>query len=189
MPLTPATLTGALASNLSAAGLIGPSSSQLAAGIAAGVMLWNPQVAVITADVGSLGAGAGLMPCVIPQPLLLGGLQTGMASFNNIGPFAATLALGIANGLAAAYPSGMITTTHPGVGAGTGIAKFAGPSAIASLISGLGSAGLTGTWIANIGSAVGLGLDIAFAGFTVSIPIVGSASPTGGSGSGFGTIV
>lgn len=189
MPLTPATLTGALASNLSGAGLIGASSSQLAAAIAAGVSMWVPQVVVTTADVGTLGSGAGLLPCAIPQPLLLGGLQTGMSSFSNLGPFATSLALGIANGLAAAFPSGLITTTHPSVGAGTGVAKFSGPSAIASLIAGMGTAGLVGTWAANIGSAVGLGLDIAFAGFTVPIPIVGSASPTGGSGAGFGTIV
>ncbi len=189
MPLTPATLTGALTSNLSGVGVIGQAASQLAAAVAAGVSLWTPQVVVTTADVGTAGAGTGTLPCTIPQPLLLGGIQSGLSSFGNIGPLAPTIALGIANGLAAAYPSGLITTVNPSVGTGTGIAKFAGPSAIASLISGFGSVGMTGMWMTNIASAIGMGLDIAFAGFTVPVPIVGPPSSSPSSGSGTGTIV
>jgi hypothetical protein len=188
VPLTPANLTAAIASSLPAAGFVGPYAPQLAAGIAAGVMAWNGLVVVTTTDVGSLGAGTGLLPCLVPQPLLLAGIQTGMSSFGNIGTFAASLALGIANGLATAYASAMISTVHPGVGVGTGIAKFLSPSAVASLAGGMGSAGLIGTWAANVGSAVGVGLDTAFAAFTVTIPIIGPPSPSAGSGTGFGFV-
>jgi hypothetical protein len=51
MPLTPPGITGLVASNLLAAGNIGQGTPKLAAGIAAGVMLWVAGVKVTTVDV------------------------------------------------------------------------------------------------------------------------------------------
>lgn len=189
MPLTPASIAGLVTANLLATGNIGTKTPQLASGIAAGVMAWNAALKVQTTDVGTAGVGQGILPCVIPQPLLLGGLLGGLSSTGNIGVRMPLLAMGIANGLAAAYPLGLILTTNPTVGVGTGIAKFVGPSAVASMIGGFASVGMTGPGPTKIATGIGIGLDTAFAAFTVPVPIVGPPSPSAASGSGFGTIV
>jgi hypothetical protein len=189
MPLTPAGIIAALTPNLAATGNLGVSVPKLAAGVAAGIALWNPTVRVTTLDAGTLGAGTGVLPCLLPQPLLLGGFTAGMASFGIAGIFAASLALGLANGLAQAYPQGLISTINPTVGVGTGVAKFVGPSAMSAMNQGFSSAGLVGPESVKIANAIGFGLSQAFAGFTVPIPIVGPPSTVGSSGSGSGTIV
>jgi len=189
MPLTPAGLTAALTTNLFAAGNIGMKTPQLAAGIAAGVMIWNSTLKVTTVDAGSLGVGKGFLPCVIPQPLLLVGLLGGLASTGNVGVRLPLLALGVANGLALGFPQGIIMTTHPTVGTGMGVAKFLGTSAVAGMISGFASVGMVGPGPSKMATGIGIGIDTAFAAFTCPVPIVGSASPSASGGTGFGAIV
>lgn len=189
MPLTPPGIVGTVLPSLLATGNIGMGTPQLSSGIAAGVMLWVAQMKVTTIDAGSLGVGAGLLPCVIPQPLLLGGVLAGCAAFGNVGPMMPPFALGVATGLSLAFPQGIITTIHPTVGSGTGVARFVGPSAIPSMIGGFSSVGMVGPGSVKMASSIGMGIDIAFAAFTVPIPIVGSASPVGSGGTGTGTII
>lgn len=189
MPLTPASLTAVLTVNLLAAGNLGSKTPQLASGIAAGVMIWNSTLKVQTVDAGSLGVGKGFLPCIIPQPLLLAGLLGGLASTGNVGVRLPLLALGVANGLALGFPTGIITTTHPTVGTGTGVAKFLGASAVAGMIAGFSSVGMVGPGPSKIATGIGIGIDTAFAAFIVPVPIVGSASPSASGGTGFGAIV
>jgi hypothetical protein len=189
MPLTPPGIIGVMLPALFSAGNIGTGTPKLASGIAAGVMLWVAQMKVTTIDTGSLGVGVGLLPCAVPQPLLFAGVGAGMVSFGNVGPMAPLLTLGVANGLALAFLQGLITTTHPSVGTGSGVAKFVGPSAISSMVGGFASLGMVSPGAVKIASSIGMGIDIAFAGFIVPIPIVGSASPVASGGTGTGTIV
>jgi hypothetical protein len=169
--------------------MLGVSAPQLAGGIASGIMMWIGQLTIATVDVGTLGTGTGQLPCTIPQPLLLGGIQTGFASMALVGVASPALALGISNGLAAAFPQGLIMTVHPTVGVGTATATFPGPSSVPSMIGGLRSVGMVGTQTDRLSTAIGMGLDIAFASFVIPVPIVGAATPTGGSGVGTGKLV
>jgi len=189
MPLTPDGLTATLTAGLASAGNIGAKVPQLAAGVAAGVMTWNATFKVITVDAGTAGVGTGILPCAIPQPLLLLSLLSGLAATGNVGVRLPLLALGLANGLATGFLQGLITTQHPSVGVGTAVAKFVGASAVAGMISGFASVGMVGPGPTKIATGIGIGIHTAFAAFTIPVPIVGSASPIGASGSGFGVIL
>lgn len=190
MPLTPPGIVGSLTSVFPGMGIAGIGAPQLAAGIAAGVMLWTGALTVVTVDVGTAGAGTGLMPCMIPPPLLIAGMIGGLASTGNIGIMAVPLATAIGTGLGTAFPLGMIMTVHPTVGVGTATVTFPGPSAVPFMMTGFKSAGLIGMMADKLAAGVGMGLDTAFAGFTIpAMPIVGAASPVPSSGTGSGKII
>ena len=107
MPLTPPIIAGALLASIPASGNIGLSVPQLAAGIAAGVSLWaTSTLTIVTVDVGTLGAGVGAVPFVVPPPLLIANMIASFPATGHFGIMAPALATGIALGLAAAFPSG-----------------------------------------------------------------------------------
>ena len=190
MPLTPPGIAGVLVPALVGSGMLGTNVPQLALGIGIGVTLWTQSLTVSTVDAGTLGAGLGFLPCVIPPPLLIGGMLSGFAAAGISGVVMPLLATGIGTGLATAFASqGVITTVHPTVGVGTGVCSFPGPSAVPFLISGLTSAGLTGTSVTQLGTGIGTGLDIGFAAFVIPIPILGAPSPAPSAGAGSGKIV
>ena len=190
MPLTPPGIAGVLAPALAGTGMLGVSVPQLALGVGIGVTLWTKALTVVTVDAGTLGAGVGTLPCVIPPPLLIGGMLTGLPAAAIAGVASPLLATGLGTGLATAFATqGLITTVHPTVGVGTGVCTFPGPSAVPFMIAGLASAGLVGTNVAQLGAGIGMGLDIGFAAFTVPIPIVGAPAPASAAGAGTGKIV
>jgi len=57
------------------------------------------------------------------------------------------------------------------------------------MIAGLKGVGFVGISTEQLANAVGMALDITFASLIMAIPIVGSASPTGASGTGIGNIL
>jgi len=190
MPIVLPAIVGAIVPNLIATGNIGDKTPQLATGIANGLQQWIPSIVVQTTDAGSLGVGSGgPMPLVVPQPALYGALLAGAASAGVLGIMAPLMFLGIANGLVLSFAQMLIKTTHPGVGAGTGAARFIGGSAVPAMTAGFAAAGMKGQGTVQIATAVGTGLDITFQALAIPVPIVGSASPSGGSGVGVGLII
>lgn len=190
MPLTPPGVASLVAPALAGAGLVGTGAVQLASGIGIGVCSWVAVLGVATVDVGTLGSGSGAIPCAIPPPLLLGGMVTGLSGASILGVAAPLLAAAISNGLAAAFVTqGVVVTVNPVIGLGTSFVSFLGPSAIPFMVGGLAGAGMLGTNAAQLGAAIGTGLDIAFAGFRPVVPIVGVGTPTSGQGLGTGKIV
>ena len=189
MPLTPPDVTKLVADALSSALMVGPAASKLAFAVGIGVCQWLGALTVVTNDVGTAGSGIGQFPCPIPPSLLLAALSSNLPSAGIAGPSSAQLASGLANGLAASFAKGIITTVHPIVGVGVGVASFPGPSAIPFMLSGFGSASLVGSSAAKLATAIGSSLDQAFAGFTIPIPIVGAPSMLASAGVGGGKIV
>lgn len=190
MPLTPPGIAAAVSTAMAGVGMTGTAVPQLAFAVGTGVTLWTSSTLIVTTvDVGTLGVGAGLLPCAIPAPLLLAGFSAGLPASGIVGVGAPQLAAALANGLSLAFLQGLITTVNPTVGVGTGVATFPGPSSIPSMLAGFASAGLTGTSTAQLATGIGMGLDIAFASFTIPIPIVGAPSPLPSGGIGTGKIV
>jgi hypothetical protein len=190
MPLTPVGLTAVLLPTLISSGMVGPSIPQYALGVSNGVTAFLQSATVQTTDVGTLGSGVGLIPLIVPQPLLLTNILQGMQAAGTFGPMAPMMALGLANGLAAGLLQGLITTTHPGIGVGAGVARIVGAgSAIPQMIQGFSSAGMNGPGSSKQATALGIALDSTFATFLIPTPIAGPPSPSGGSGVGFGKIV
>ncbi len=168
---------------------VGVGMPKLATGVAAGVMLWVPQVQVVTVDVGTLGVGVGTTPCLILQPLLLVGISAGFAAQGLVGPMSPLTILALANGLALAFPQGLIVTAHPTVGIGAGVCSFKGPSAVPSMIEGFATVDMTSGGAVKMATAIGMGLDTAFAASLIPTPIVGPPAPAPGGGTGTGKIL
>ena len=189
MPITLAGLTGTLLPALAGAGMLGISVPQLATAVATGIAQWNPQIKIISVDVGTLGVGTGTGPVILPPPTLLSALLSAFTAGDISGTMAVPLATGLSIGIATGYASGLIMTINTGVGVGSGVAKFIPPPAVPSMVSGFAAAGLTGTSAVQLATAIGIALPIAFAPLVGTVVIVGSASPLPGAGSGIGQIV
>jgi hypothetical protein len=69
------------------------------------------------------------------------------------------------------------------------VAKFLAPSCSGPMIEGFLAAGLVGDSMPRLAGAIGLALDSTFASLAIPIAIVGSASPSGGVGTGSGKIL
>ncbi len=190
MPIALPAITGTVAGNLASVALIGTEMPKLATGVATGLSMWVPQVTVSTVDAGSAGVGTGIpIPWVIPQPLLLGLLGANIPSAGIIGLFTPSLVLGLANGLSISFLQMLISTTHPTVGVGSGVAKFVAPPAAGSMVAGFASAGLVGDAAPRLATAIGVSLDSAIASLVIPVAIVGSASPSPSTGTGTGKII
>lgn len=106
-----------------------------------------------------------------------------------IGLFTPSLILGLANGLATSFLQMLISTTHPTVGTGSGVAKFTGPPAAGPMVAGFSSVGLIGEAAPRLAAAIGVSLDAAITSFVLPVAIVGSASPSPSTGMGTGKVI
>jgi hypothetical protein len=170
---------------------IGTGMPKLAMGVAIGVCQYlTVQAKVVTVDAGTLGVGTSIMPLIVPPPLLQGGLYSGFSSMGILGPMAPLTITGLTNGLCTGWLAlALLQTNHPGIGTGAGVAKIVAPTAVPSMIFGFTSIGMVGDGPVKLATAVGIALDITFSAFVEPIPIVGSASPVGGAGVGFGSVI
>jgi hypothetical protein len=192
MPLNPPALAAAfLAPNLLSTGNIGMGMPKFAMGVAVGVCQYlTVQAKVVTVDAGVLGVGTSIMPLLVLPPLLQGGLYAGFSSMGILGPMSPLLITGLTNGLITGWTAlALLQTNHPGIGVGAGVARIVGPSAVPAMLAGFASMGMVGDGPVKTATAIGIGLDITFAGFFEPIPIVGTPSIVGGAGVGFGSVI
>lgn len=189
MPLTPPGLTGPILVSLVATGHLGIATPQLASAVAAGITLWAPSVTAISVDTGLLGVGAGLVPLLVPPPLLLAGLTAGFAAFTLLGPIAPLTIIGLSTGISLGLLQGQVITAHPLVGVGAGVCAFKAPPAGPLMIAGFTSVGITGTSGTKLALAIGMALDIVFTTLVLPTPIVGAGAPFPSAGAGVGKIV
>jgi len=190
MPITPVNLAASVLAGFAGVGFTGQSLPLLANGIGQGVEQWVHSLTVITADTGTGGAGTGILPWVVPQPVLVGNMLSAYASNAHIGMNAAQEATGLATGLVTGFAQGLITTVHPTVGTGVGtIVRVTGPSAFPFLIGGFASVGIKGESAAKKANAISQALDQTLAVFTLVVPIVGPVAPYSSAGTGTGRIV
>lgn len=183
-------MTGVIAPNLLAVGMVGTDSPRIALGVANGLQQWIPLVQVTTTDTGSLGVGTNVpLPLPIPQPVLFAALMGTVPAAGIVGVMMPLFVTGLSNGMSLAFLQMLVTTTHPVIGSGTGVAKFLAPSCAGPMIAGFTAAGLVGEAMPRLAGAIGLALDSVFASLAIPIVIVGTASPTGGAGTGTGKIL
>lgn len=188
MPLTPAAIpimTGALLGS----GLIGSQTPQLSSGVVNGVCKWVKTVTVLAPSSGTLGAGQGLAPLVVPPPTLFGALTQGFAAMEILGPMSPLLINGLANGLSQVFAQATVITTHVAVGVGAGTVKFTPGTPGPILTQGMQEAGMKGDGPVKMGSAIGIALTIVFSALTLPLVVAGSPNIVPGGGVGFGKIV
>jgi hypothetical protein len=190
MPISLPAFTGVIASNLLGAALIGVEIPRLASGVATGLVYWAPQIVVSTIDTGTAGAGVNVpLPWLIPQPLLFGLLSANVPPAGFVGLFVPSMVAGLSNGLSVSFLQMLISTTHPTVGTGTGIAKFTAPPAAISMLAGFASVGLVGEAAPRLATAIGVSLDASIANLVIPVVIVGPPSPSPASGTGIGKLI
>jgi hypothetical protein len=189
MPLTPAGVAAIITPNLLSVGMLGVATPKFALGVANGICFWSPTIAVTTIDAGTAGVGVGMLPVIMPQPVLLGNLFSSFGAFGLLGVMAPLKIVGLANGISIAYLQGLIQTLHTSVGTGVGVAKFMPPPAIPQMMAGFASAGIVGQGVVQIASAIGMALMQTFTMLALPIPIVGPPSPAPSAGTGTGSIL
>jgi len=190
MPVTVPGVMGALIPNLISVAMIGTGVPKYCQGVALGLSIWVPQIKVNTIDTGSAGVGRSApTPVIVPNPLMYVNIIAGMTANGLAGVFMPVFSLGLANGLVLSFAQMVISTTHPSVGAGGGVAKFSAPPAASAMIQGFKQAGMKGDGAVKKAKAVAMACDLTFTSLIVPIAIVGPPSPAPGAGSGFGSIV
>lgn len=189
MPLTPPGIAGAIIGNLAATSILGMSVPLVATGLASGLMQWVPTITVLATASGTAGVGVGVLPLIVPSPTLIGAFGASFPASSIVGPLAAPVIAGLSNGLSLAFLQGLITVTHPIVGAGAGVAKIVAPPAIPFILSGFASAGLTGISVPLVATAIGVGLTTVFNALAYPIAIAGPPSPSPAAGVGVGKIL
>jgi hypothetical protein len=189
MPLATPALTTTIATALLGSGMLGTAVPRYASGLSLGITLWAKSLLVNTIDAGVVGVGVGFIPFLVPQPVLLANLLVAYPANGQLGPMAPLEAVGLANGISLGLLQGFLTTTHPSVGTGAGVARVSGPPAFSSLMIGFSSVGMPGPGAASKANAISIALMVTIQSLVLPIPIVGPGGPMASSGSGFGTII
>ena len=192
MPVDPGTtfpiFSGALASNL----IVGPYSSQLAAGLANGLFQYlTISVSVNSIDAGTLGVGTGNgFSLILSQGVILGVLEPMLLGHGIFGLFSPSMANAIAMGVSVSMLGAQIITTNPTVGTGAGKVQLV-PTATGGLVfaAALKEVGLTGVGSDSLGLAIGDPLDSVIATTVGVIAIAGSPSNVPSSGVGTGRLI
>jgi len=188
MPITPAA-TPIMLGALTSAGVIGPSTPQLASGVVNGVCKWIKTVIVTAPSTGTLGAGQGITQLIVPPFTLAQALTLGFAAKQILGPMSPLLITGLANGLSQVFAQGTVLTTHASVGVGGGTVKFS-PGAPGPLITqGMQEAGMPGDGPVKMGGAIGIALTTVFSALALTLVVAGPPNIVPGAGVGFGKII
>jgi hypothetical protein len=192
MPMDPGTLTPIFMANLVAVGMIGPSTIQLATGLANGTAIYaQTSIVFQSVDAGTLGAGAGLGVGVIVPPAIIPAMIGSFTGHGILGPFSIPTATGVANGMMLAFATAIIQTVAAGVGLGAGFG-FCIPNPGASVgiyTTAFIAAGMAGPSTIQLASAVATGLDAVLPASTAPVAIVGPPNIVPGAGTGIGKLL
>jgi hypothetical protein len=189
MPILPISLTQTLVTSLAAVGDVGTGAPQFARGVANGVSTWAGKAMTFVTGAGTIGTGVVSTPLVIPSQLLIANMLPSFARAGILGVMAQPTVVGLCNGLALGFSQGVIFATIPGVGSGAGVAKITGPLVVPEMVAGFAEAGVSGSFGSKLATAIGIGLQQAFAVFSMPVPIVGPSGSAPGSGAATGKIV
>lgn len=188
MPYVPTVATLDIAVGLVAGLDIGPGAIKLATAVAQGTGQWLTSVPVITKDTGTVGAGSGSIPLVVPPPALAAGLAAGYAANKILGIMAPLNILGLSIGLSQAMAKANVISIHPSVGVGACVISFGTSSAIPHMLKAFKDNQMTTEGSMMTARGIGMGLDITFAAFQIPCPITGAPGPSPSAGVGFGFI-
>lgn len=188
MPITPAAAP-ILAVNLIATANLGIKIPDFSLGVTNGVSKWVKQLVVIAPSAGTLGAGQGITPLVVPPPVLNTAFLATFPANGVFGIMTPLFILGLSNGLSAVFAQGLVKTTHATVGAGSGVANFKGGSAVPFIVQGLAEVGQQGDGPTKIARAIGQGLDIVFRSLAVPLVVAGPPNIVPGGGPGIGVVI
>lgn len=189
MPITIPGMTATLIQGLVSSGALGIGTPQLALGVAIGTFQWLQACSVVSVDTGTLGAGVGLGPMIVPPNVLIPAMLAGFASSAIIGIMAPPTALGLAQGLSLGFAQGLIVTANVGVGLGGGVSKLIPVPAFPFIQAGLTSAGCIGISSVQLAAAITVAFTTVFGALVFPIVVTGPPSIIPGGGAGTGKVI
>lgn len=195
MPITPANLTPALVSALTAQGIAGPQAISLAQGVSQGFTTWVPTLTVSTFATGSAGVGAGTGRITLEPTSGIATLAASLAGVSLAGAKTPALAQAIIQGLFTVLNTqAIVQTTVAAVAVGTGVGGIinANPASATPLFAaGLAGAGLAGPKTPALAAALGSGLSTWLSTGVVNTAIAGTPliPPVATSGAGIGKLL
>lgn len=192
MPVTPVTLTPNLVGPFKAFGLNGPSSLQLAQGLAQAFTVFLTTIPVVTAHVGVLGVGTGTGKVTIDPVSGVGIVTSSLTSVGITGPSAASLAAGVVQALAVEInTNALVQVAIVGSSTGTGFGTLSTATAAALvplIIVNFTSVGLIGVSSAQLAQGLGQGIATWMKTALITTVDVGTPAPpftaVAGAGSG-----
>lgn len=189
MPYSPTFAIPVINTSLASVGNIGQGATKFASGVAFGIENWIHTIKVTTVDTGTLGAGVGAIPLIIPNPVLFTSLSIQFIAQGIIGVMAPLTVTGLTNGIVTALATAIVSSTHPSVGTGSAVVRFSPGPSTQGMIQGFQSQQMNTPASIKMATAIAQALDIVFASLVLVSPIVGPSSPTGSSGVGSGSIL
>ncbi len=194
MALVPPAVASALLANMAGNLILGISAAQLAAAVSTGwcsYMLSAPVVS--TADVGTLGAGAGLGFAPVLSPTQLSqSFRSTFTSHGINGNHRDMLINALSVGLCQSLLAAQIVTVAAGTGVGTGsvVSVLPVPAvSIPAMIAAFAGAAIVGPSAPGLASAIAEGFDQVLPSLRCQLVIAGPPSPFPGGGSGLGKVI
>lgn len=194
MALIPPAVSAILLANLAGNGILGISAPQLALAVSSGFctyMLAGP--VVTTADVGTLGAGAGVGFGLILSPVSLSSsLRATFTAHGINGANREMMVNAISGALSQSLLLAQIVTLNAGTAVGTGTVVTVAPNpliSIPAMVSAFIGSGLIGVASFNLAAAIAEGVDQALPQARGQIVIAGPSSPLPGGGVGVGRVL
>lgn len=187
MALVEASSVSIVASQMSSVGMGGSGVAQMALAVGNGMTLALRAVTVTTADVGTVGVGAGTGVPFLEPNAATSFFSIGLASSGVSGPSSVQLALAYGASLSLIVSTATSVTVHPAVGTGAGVMTVIPSGTATSIFLGaLSSSGMTGAFVANLANALGSAFEMCMPIITGPVAIVGPPSviPISGIGTG-----
>jgi len=191
MALLPPPVAGILLANFAGQTILGISAVQMAAAVSAGFCGYMVSAPVVTtADVGTLGAGAGVgFGPVLAPPSLASALRSSFDAHAIKGNNRDMLIAALSNGLSQSLLLAQILTVNAGTAIGTGKVVGVAPVPAVSIplmIASFVGCGLLGIASINLATAIAQGVDQALPQVQAQVVIAGPSSPFPGGGAGVG---
>lgn len=193
MPLDRISVSGIMRVSLFGVGLVGSGSNQLVAGLTDALCTYGTTaMSVKTIDSGTLGVGKGMgIGVILPQPILMVSLLASLPSEGIAGLSMPQVALGTSIGYSIALSTAIVSTFHPSVGTGSGKVQIFQNTvaAIGIFTKSFISAGMSGSMVVPLATAIAKGLDAVLPSAIGVVAITGSPSVAPSGGVGFGNLI
>lgn len=194
MALIPPAVAAVLLANLAGNGILGISAAQLSVAVSTGFcsyMLAAP--IVITADVGTLGAGVGVgFGLIVSPPSFSSSFHSTFTAHGINGPNKEMIINALSGALSQSLLLAQILTANAGTAIGTGTVVSVTPNpavSIPAMITAFLGSGLLGIASINLASAIARGVDQVLPTARGQVVIAGPSSPLPGGGIGLGRLV
>lgn len=194
MALIPPAVATVLLANLAGNGILGISAAQLAVAVSTGFCSYMVAApVVVTADVGTLGAGVGTgLGLTLSPPSLSSSFRSTFTAHGINGANREMIINALSGALSQSLLLAQILTANAGTAVGTGTVVSVTPNPLVSIpamVASFVGSGLVGVASFNLAAAIAEGVDQVLPQARGQVVIAGPSSPLPGGGGGLGKLL